>query len=154
MATKRQRQHRITQVLGEQAVAISRRTGRSNCLALLDMDGFKRINDDLGHAAGDEALREMAAILRSAFRDSDVVGRIGGDEFCVLMGDTEPAGPAAPLERLAAAVQAHNATRPPDHPLAYSVGWVAFDPRRHASFGDWMREVDAAMYQKKARRDA
>lgn len=85
------------------------------------------------------------------FRDSDVVGRIGGDEFCVLMGETASPGPSAPLERLAAAVRAHNASRPSTHPLAYSVGWAAFHPDRHSSFADWMREVDAAMYRMKSK---
>lgn len=140
------------QLMGEQAVAISRRTGRPNCLALLDMDGFKRINDDLGHAAGDEALIEMSAILKQVFRESDIVGRIGGDEFCVLLGETYPQDPAAPLERLAAAVREHNVSRPSTHPLAYSVGWSAFDPARHGHFADWMREVDAAMYEAKPQR--
>jgi diguanylate cyclase (GGDEF)-like protein len=59
---------------------------------MLDLDGFKLLNDRFGHAAGDDLLVEMAAAVQSAVRDQDTVARIGGDEFCVLAPETDAAG--------------------------------------------------------------
>ena len=140
------------ELLGEQAVRISLRTGRPASLAFIDMDGFKRINDELGHQAGDEALIEMSVILREVFRRSDVIARIGGDEFCMLLSEANSADLAAPFSRLEAVVRKHNGSRPPDHPLAYSLGCQDFDPARHATFPEWMRDADAAMYRVKRAR--
>jgi diguanylate cyclase len=68
--------------------ARARRDGASLCLSVLDVDNFKRLNDTLGHAAGDEALRHLAATLRRMLRPSDVVARYGGEEFVILLPDT------------------------------------------------------------------
>ncbi len=75
----------------EQALLESRRYGTHGALMLLDLDQFKDVNDSLGHPAGDEMLRWMAAILRDRMRKSDVIGRLGGDEFAVLLPHTDPA---------------------------------------------------------------
>jgi diguanylate cyclase (GGDEF)-like protein len=76
----------------EYEIARHRRAGRSFALLMLDLDGFKRLNDRFGHAAGDDLLCEVAAALASAVRDQDTVARIGGDEFCVLAPETDAAG--------------------------------------------------------------
>ncbi len=140
------------ELLGDQAMRIARRNDQPASLAFVDMDGFKRINDELGHQAGDEALVEMATILKEVFRRSDVIARIGGDEFCVLLAEASAAELRAPFGRLETVVRSHNASRPPTHPLAYSLGCRDFDPARHAAFSDWMRDADAAMYEVKRRR--
>ena len=72
----------------EREVARSRRNGSPLALALIDLDDFKRLNDTLGHHAGDEALIHLVRILRSALRPSDVLGRFGGEEFVVMLPDT------------------------------------------------------------------
>jgi diguanylate cyclase (GGDEF)-like protein len=59
---------------------------------MLDLDGFKQLNDRFGHPAGDDLLREVAAAVARAVRDQDTVARMGGDEFCVLAPETDPAG--------------------------------------------------------------
>lgn len=70
------------------ALAEGRRYGEHGALLFLDLDGFKQINDTLGHSAGDALLRKFATILVNNVRDTDSVGRLGGDEFAVLMGRT------------------------------------------------------------------
>ncbi len=73
------------------AVAQGKRTGRPACLVAIDLDGLKRINDFQGHAAGDEAIVNLCAALRAAFRDTDEVFRMGGDEFVALLPGTAAA---------------------------------------------------------------
>jgi diguanylate cyclase (GGDEF)-like protein/PAS domain S-box-containing protein len=75
-------------------------------VVMLDLDGFKELNDDLGHGAGDEALRRVAAALGEGLREGDVLARYGGDEFCVLLPHTEAAPARAVAERLVARVPA------------------------------------------------
>jgi diguanylate cyclase (GGDEF)-like protein len=88
-----------------------RRTSRHVTVAALDLDGFKAINDRTGHAAGDRLLAEATAAWRSVLRRDDVLARTGGDEFIVLMPDTEPPEATAVLDRLRAA-----------HPVEWSAG--------------------------------
>ncbi|HYG47858.1 MAG TPA: diguanylate cyclase [Allosphingosinicella sp.] len=78
----------------EAEIGRSRRGGRPLCVAILDVDHFKRVNDRHGHPAGDEVLRVLAALLRDAVRSSDVIGRMGGEEFAILMPETPGPGPA------------------------------------------------------------
>lgn len=90
---------------------IARHTrGRSSfAVVMLDLDGFKLLNDRFGHAAGDELLRDVAATISRSIRGQDTVARIGGDEFCVLAPETDPAGAeqlVARIERALAAVTA------------------------------------------------
>jgi diguanylate cyclase (GGDEF)-like protein len=72
---------------------------------MIDLDGFKLVNDRYGHPAGDELLRDVAASLREAVRDQDTVARLGGDEFCVLAPETDRAGGDHLADRVRAAVR-------------------------------------------------
>jgi diguanylate cyclase (GGDEF)-like protein len=71
---------------------------------MLALDGFKDLNDRFGHAAGDDLLRDVAGAIREAVRDQDTVARMGGDEFCVLLPETDLAGATALAERVLASV--------------------------------------------------
>jgi len=82
-------------------VARARRYRRPMCLAMLDLDHFKQVNDRYGHAAGDEVLRHFAGFVRGSLRASDVVGRLGGEEFAVLMPETPLENGAYVLRRVA-----------------------------------------------------
>lgn len=85
----------------EQACARARRSGHCVALLLLDLDGFKQINDTFGHSAGDDLLVQVARRLRSHLRETDVVGRLGGDEFAVIAADQlTPADLARVIERV------------------------------------------------------
>jgi predicted signal transduction protein with EAL and GGDEF domain len=70
--------------LAERQLKLGRRSGRGMLFILVDVDGLKQINDSLGHSQGDSALRRTAEVLRKTFRNSDVIARMGGDEFAVL----------------------------------------------------------------------
>ncbi len=132
------------------------RAGRSHSplsVLMVDLDDFKRINDEHGHQAGDRVLRAIAGALRAAVRTSDVVARYGGDEFVVLMPDTD-ASEADQVARRAAAAVAELA-----HPMAdgcsvqvtCSVG-LALYPRDGRSGKALLRAADAAMYTHKRSR--
>jgi diguanylate cyclase (GGDEF)-like protein len=92
--------------LGRRELARARRSGRPLAVALLDVDRFKSINDTLGHAAGDDVLVAMASLLRGVLRDCDAVARWGGEEFCLLLPDTDAAGACVAVARLLACLRA------------------------------------------------
>ncbi len=141
------------QTLATHALAVCRRTGRAASLVFIDLDNFKAINDTQGHAVGDRALADFGRLLLDTFRDSDVVGRCGGDEFCVLVTGTDQDGVEGALLRLDEVIRAHNGASSDSAPLSYSSGTVTYDRARHASVAELMREADDAMYRhKRARR--
>jgi diguanylate cyclase (GGDEF)-like protein len=84
------------------------RFGRALSVAMLDVDHFKRVNDQFSHAVGDEVLRTLARVLREHTRGVDVVARYGGEEFCLVMVETDPAAALRLCERLRSLVQAHD----------------------------------------------
>lgn len=114
-------------------------------LVQLDLDGFKRVNDSRGHAAGDLMLVSFARQLLKNFRESDVVARLGGDEFCVLMSGAREANVVGCLERLEDCLGRETAIR-------FSAGVATLDPRRHAGVDDLLRDADRRMYECKRRK--
>lgn len=94
----------IEQVEGEMARAV--RYGQPCALAVADIDFFKRVNDQYGHSAGDAALKTFAAVCRAALREADYVGRIGGEEFGVLLANTSLSEAMTVLERLRSRIEA------------------------------------------------
>ncbi|HZP97461.1 MAG TPA: diguanylate cyclase [Candidatus Limnocylindria bacterium] len=120
-------------------------------VALVDLDGFKKLNDSQGHLAGDEALRRVAAALKSAVRGSDVLARYGGDEFAVIQPgcDAGVAGDVAARIRDAVARLELPADPATGLLLAASVGAAPLRPGR--STPDIVRAADAALYRAKAR---
>ena len=108
----------------ERHIAHGRRYGMGGALLLLDLDDFKRVNDDFGHRAGDRVLTAVAVVLKHRLRESDIVARFGGDEFAVLM-PVGGVGEATELaELLGAAIRADVPT--PAGPLSASVGIALF----------------------------
>jgi diguanylate cyclase (GGDEF)-like protein len=134
-------------VVGDYLVGLSRRTGIPLSVLLFDLDGFKAINDVHGHAMGDRALVDFSRALVSAFRESDVVCRLGGDEFCVLMAEAPASEASAPLERLDAALSQASEGRP--FRIAYSVGVIPLDPQRHGTIASVLDCADKQMYREK-----
>jgi diguanylate cyclase (GGDEF)-like protein len=131
-------------------VARHRRARHSFALVMLDLDGFKQLNDRFGHAAGDDLLRDVAAALSHAMRDQDTVARFGGDEFCVLAPETDARGSA----RLAAKVdQAVRDVSVGLEAVAGSVG-VAIFPGDGVTPADLMHVADERLLEVKRRRYA
>jgi len=97
------------------------RRGHPLAVLMIDLDGFKAVNDDLGHLSGDETLRTVANALREQVRETDVVGRYGGDEFLALLTDAAPDEVAMVAERLRAAV-AERGTVGERHRVTASIG--------------------------------
>ena len=140
-------------LLASHSLALSQRVGKPATMLMFDLDGFKVINDTAGHAAGDAALASFAAELLANFRDSDVVARPGGDEFCVLMSGAAVGDTDGSLAKLAARVARRNQGRNPDSRIRYSVGVVTFDPSLHTSVSDLVSDADRRMYESKRSRD-
>ncbi len=132
------------------AVARARRHGRGLAVLFVDLDDFKTVNDSLGHAAGDDLLRQVAERLDECTRAADTVARLGGDEFAVLVEDPEGVGKA---EDVAVRMHAALADKPfqvADHELFMhsSIGIALADAG--ASSEDLLRNADMAMYAAKA----
>jgi diguanylate cyclase (GGDEF)-like protein/PAS domain S-box-containing protein len=118
-----------------------------HALFVVDIDNFKRINDSLGHLSGDRVIAELASRIRALFRDSDIVGRVGGDEFIIFMEHTDPAAvvkKAQALNETIAAVQSGTVH------ISGSVG-IAFFPADGKSYDELFRKADTAMYCAKKR---
>ena len=119
------------------------RYGRPVVVMTVDVDGLKRANDRFGHVGGDELLTAAASILRSNLRDSDVVARIGGDEFGILLPETEPDAMPGLVARIQAACTAWRGPDP-DLRLSLSIGWAV--PGAGEELHDALRTADERMY--------
>lgn len=123
--------------------------GRGYALVMIDMDRFKQLNDTLGHAAGDAALRQMVEELRPCVREVDRFGRLGGEEFGVLLPDTDLAGAALVAERMRMLVDsAPLRWLEQDWPLSASFG-IAEAERGDTSASAVLARADAALYRAK-----
>lgn len=132
----------------EQSIAIAHREGGTMALLFIDLDHFKNINDSLGHAVGDRLLKEIAQRLANAIREMDTVGRLGGDEFLVLLPDADADAAAHVAQKLL-----EECARPvviETHSLAVtpSVG-IAMYPKDGANFDELLKTADTAMYRAK-----
>lgn len=138
-------------MLAEQELRVAARSGQAVAVLFMDVDGLKRINDTLGHRQGDLALRDAAAALRGTLRSSDLVGRLGGDEFGALLPDCPPGEVDVVLRRLRQRLG--ELPGPPRlYDLSLSVGVAMRDPARPASIEDLIDQADRAMYDQRARR--
>ncbi len=134
-------------------LAFARRVGRPVGLLLCDLDRFKAINDTHGHALGDEALKAFAELLREQFDGADLIGRIGGEEFALLLPGAGPREAMLAAEALRQRVAAQPLLLPAAGTplrLTVSIG-VLSQPAQEASWGAMLAQADAALYEAKAR---
>lgn len=138
--------------LAQQQLKLARRSHRELLLLFIDMDDFKAINDTFGHSDGDLALTRAAAILRKTFRDSDILARMGGDEFVVLAADSPRTARDSVIARLRAELRERNERDGFPYALSFSIGVAHFDPMRPPSIEALLATADAMLYEQKRRR--
>lgn len=134
----------------QRALSYVERYGRESAVLYLDLDHFKAINDTHGHGAGDAVLRHVGRLLMDNVRDSDTVGRLGGDEFGIILAEAGPAEAAAKAESLRALIAAspcdHEGVR---HIVRASVGWHVLTAPDDVEGA--IARADEAMYASKPR---
>ncbi len=132
-----------------QAIALARRHAKQLAVLFLDLDHFKRINDSLGHAAGDKLLQSVALRLKGCVRSSDAVSRKGGDEFAVLLSEITHAEDAArSADKIIAAVATPHQVAGHELHVTASIG-ISIYPQDGADAQTLLKSADAAMYQAK-----
>ena len=130
----------------------SRRTDRGLWLLMADLDELKPINDQFGHVEGSAVIVKSGEILRQTFREADVIGRFGGDEFVVLIINTLDQIKEIIAERLAANLARYNAESGKPYKISISYGMVPFTFEQTMTIEDAIKLADAAMYHQKRRR--
>jgi diguanylate cyclase (GGDEF)-like protein len=140
-------------LLAEQALESARRL-KSECLVgFIDVDGLKRVNDEQGHEAGDEMIADLAGLLSYTLRKTDILARMGGDEFCIFA--LEPGTDDRVLkQRLQARIATFNAQGHRPYTLAASIGVVVKKLDEHVRLDELVAAADAEMYADKQQRKA
>jgi diguanylate cyclase (GGDEF)-like protein len=133
----------------EHLFRLARRKREACAVIYADVDELKGVNDRLGHEAGDDLIRDAAALLRESLRGTDVLARLGGDEFVAFALDESH--PDAILARLRDNLHEFNLRRERPYRLSISVGAVHCDPDGEATLSDYVRQADRAMYLHKRR---
>ena len=135
-------------LLGEQTLRLAQRAELPFSVLFIDLDGLKKINDDLGHNVGSAYLAETGELVMATFRETDVKGRFGGDEF-VVAGQFSMVGIELAASRLKAAAAEANEKNPRKYPLSVSIGWVTLDHPSNESLKELVTRADEAMYREK-----
>ncbi len=138
--------------LAKQQLALKERNNKDLLLVFFDIDGMKMINDTLGHSVGDLALVSLANQLKKAFRSSDVIARIGGDEFVVLAIECSIREYKKIKCRLDHSIDEFNATNHQQFKLSVSAGAAPFDPDAKFTIEQLMEEADAELYKEKKKK--
>jgi diguanylate cyclase (GGDEF)-like protein len=116
-------------------------------LLLFDLSYFNQINDVYGRGEGDKALKSFADVLRIAFRESDVVGRVGGDEFAVLLAGSSAVEIAGIRARVQEMLDERLATAHPGYDIRFSIEQIEFDTETHGTVDGLMAAIDLARHQ-------
>jgi diguanylate cyclase (GGDEF)-like protein len=131
-------------------VAQAERHQRRLSVMLTDVDGFKTFNTKFGHVIGDRVLVEIATVLQKNFRAADIIIRYGGDEFLVIMPDTDLVAAGVAVRRLGWWLEKWNSSEPREYRLALSCGVAAYEPG--TTIEDLIKAADADLYGQKALR--
>ncbi|MVV49189.1 diguanylate cyclase [Pseudomonas sp. PB120] len=125
-----------------------RRQHQGGAIALIDIDHFKTINDTYGHVAGDIVLRQLSKMLKQNLRATDVAGRYGGDEFCVILPDLPLTSAAVVMDALRDRFATLGYEQSPALKVSLSIGLSAFNPA-HTDATLWLNDADQALYEAK-----
>jgi diguanylate cyclase (GGDEF)-like protein len=139
-------------LLAEQEVKLSHRINRSMLLFFCDVDSLKGINDAHGHAQGDLALQEVAAILKDTFREVDIMARLGGDEFVVLAVDASLESAEGMNSRIQLALDLRNQSGQRPYQLNLSMGIARCEPESPCTISELIVQADGLMYAHKQTR--
>lgn len=135
--------------LARQQLKQARKTRTGLLLIFTDLDDMKWVNDTYGHPAGDQALKETAAVLNRAFPEAEIIARIGGDEFVVMGREAASFEAATVMARLHQQLDILNAANTFPFDLSLSLGVTRFDPRRPCSIERLIQQADELMYEHK-----
>lgn len=139
-------------ILSEHNIALAKRLNRRVFVLFADLDNMKWINDYLGHNLGDQALIDVSNILKSTFRQNDIIARVGGDEFAVL-GVCKDENDKEVIERkVRAVISEFNKTQEKPYSISLSIGIVVYDPNENIKLDDVLEEADKLMYEEKRRK--
>jgi two-component system, cell cycle response regulator len=136
-------------VLAKKQLEMAARFNKLLWLIYLDIDNMKLINDQLGHKEGDRALIDLSTILKGTFRESDIIARIGGDEFAVIaVNEIEPDSQGM-VTRMRENTNVFNATKNRSYSISFSVGMVACDTVPNCDIDELLSIADKCMYKEK-----
>jgi diguanylate cyclase (GGDEF)-like protein/PAS domain S-box-containing protein len=138
--------------LAEQAMKAVQRMGTEMLLIYGDLDNFKRINDALGHQEGDQALIDLAAILKETFRESDIIARMGGDEFVILAMNSNESSADTLILRFDKALKDHHLHKDRPYTLSMSLGMARFTHDSPLSLDFLLSQADKMMYANKQKK--
>src|SRR5690554_50468 len=126
-----------------------RRYGQSTCLVMFDIDFFKKVNDAHGHLAGDEVIKHTARTARECLRSSDSIGRYGGEEFGIILPETDAEGARIICERIRESIEqsiVQTSVAPIRYTVSVGISQLSGKPENHMS---WMQQADEALYAAK-----
>jgi len=138
--------------LAEQNLKMATLLKKRSLLLYIDMDDLKWINDNCGHNEGDKALIALAGVIKQTFRESDIIARIGGDEFVILLESTDENDKTA-TTRLQENLRNYNNKLTIDYNLSVSIGAAPFDPDHPVSIDELLDQADSSMYVQKGKRN-
>lgn len=135
--------------LAQQQIELAKRMGREIILLFADIDALKLINDNLGHEKGDMAIIDAANALKNTFRKSDIIARMGGDEFAVLALKTPKSDADLLVKRLQQQIDANNKREDRPYTLSLSVGMILYDTAYPRNIDELLSQADSLMYEQK-----
>ena len=135
--------------LAEQRFKVARRENTRLLFIIADIDGLKKINDSFGHELGDHAIRDAAGILKDTFRESDIIGRIGGDEYAIVVEESSPESAETVTARLSDKIDVFKKEHVRPYQLSVSIGIAHCDPISSCSIDEILAKADELMYQQK-----
>ncbi|MCF6149157.1 MAG: diguanylate cyclase [Candidatus Kuenenia sp.] len=139
-------------ILLEQQMKIADRTKEKLFLFIIDLNDFKKINDNYGHNEGDRVLKETAIILKKTFRESDIIARMGGDEYAVFSVDSNRQNAEGIVRRLKDNINRYNEQNKNPYKLSVSVGFACYDYQNPCSIDEVIAKADMQMYEEKKKK--
>jgi diguanylate cyclase (GGDEF)-like protein len=142
---------RMLYTLGEPAFELARRHKQELSVAMIDVDNFKRVNDEFGHAAGDDVLSALSRVISSQIRMGDIFGRFGGEEFLVILPETPGEGAALFVERVRKSIEEHAFGNGKEEiNLTISIGLATLAHQQDLTIDALIAKADKALYQAKS----